>query len=75
MRRLAVGLFALVPIAAPSAASAATVIVYTDPMSLNRHTVVYDTPGPDRAYLCVLPPGEGSCHAIAINRKRWGQNP
>jgi hypothetical protein len=66
MRRITVGLFAL---AAPSVASATTVIIYTDPMTLSRHTVVYDTPGPDRAFLCMLPPGEGSCHAISLNRK------
>ena len=69
MRRLAVGLIALAPVAAPSAASAATVIVYTDPMSLSRYTVVYDTPGRDRAFVCMLPPRYGSCHAIPISRK------
>ena len=69
MRRLAVGLIALASVAAPSAASAATVIVYTDPMSLSRYTVVYDTPGRDRAYVCMLPPRHGSCHAIPIHRK------
>ena len=45
------------------------VIVYTDPMSLSRYTVVYDTPGRDRAYVCMLPPRHGSCHAIPIHRK------
>ena len=69
MRRLAVGLIALASVAAPSTASAATVIVYTDPMSLSRYTVVYDTPGRDRAFVCMLPPRHGSCHAIPISRK------
>ena len=69
MRRFAVGLIALTSLAAPSAASAATVIIYTDPMSLSRYTVVYDTPGRDRAFVCMLPPRHGTCHAIALNRK------
>ena len=69
MRRIAVGLFALASLAMPSAASAATVIIYTDPMSLNRYTVVYDTPGRDRAFVCMLPPRFGTCHAIPLSRK------
>jgi hypothetical protein len=69
MRGVAVGLFALASIAAPSSASAATVIIYTDPMSLSRYTMVYDTPGRDRAYICMLPPRHGTCHAIALQRK------
>ena len=69
MRRLAIGLYALAALAVPSIASATTVIVYADPMTFSRHTVVYATPGPDRAFLCMLPPGEGSCHPIPLNRK------
>ena len=69
MRRLAAGLIILASLAIPSAASAATVIIYTDPMSLNRYTVVYDTPGRDRAFVCTLPPRHGSCHAIPVSRK------
>jgi hypothetical protein len=69
MRRLAIGLIILTSLAAPSAASAATVIIYTDPMSLSRYTVVYDTPGRDRAYVCMLPPRFGECHAIPLSRK------
>ena len=69
MRAVTVVLIALASVVAPSAASAATVIIYTDPMSLSRYTVVYDTPGRDRAYVCMLPPRHGTCHAIALNRK------
>ena len=69
MRAIAVTLFALASLAAPSAASAATVIIYTDPMSLSRYTVVYDTPGRDRAFICMLPPRYGACHAITLSRK------
>lgn len=69
MRAIAVGLIAFASLASPSAASAATVIIYTDPMSLSRYTVVYDTPGRDRAFVCMLPPRHGSCHAIPISRK------
>ena len=69
MRGVGVGLFALASLAAPSSAAAATVIIYTDPMTLSRYTVVYDTPGRDRAYVCMLPPRHGACHAIPLHRK------
>ncbi len=69
MRLMATGLIALASLAAPAAASAATVIIYTDPMSLSRYTVVYDTPGRDRAFVCMLPPRYGACHAIPLSRK------
>ena len=35
--------------ASASAAQATTVIVYVEPMTLERYTRVFDTPGPDRA--------------------------
>jgi len=69
MRRLAVGLIAVASLGAPSVASAATVVIYTDPMSFSRYVVVYDTPGRDRAFFCMLPPRHGTCHAIAFHRK------
>ncbi|MBA3525657.1 MAG: hypothetical protein H0T82_01880 [Sphingomonas sp.] len=55
---------------AASPASAATIVVYTDPMTMERRTVVVDTGGPDRAYLCMLPPGDSGCRAIPIRRAR-----
>jgi hypothetical protein len=55
---------------APTAASAATIVVFTDPMTMDRRTVVVDSSGPDRAYLCMLPPGDSGCRQIPFKRAR-----
>lgn len=61
---------ALPLLAFPSAASAATIIVYTDPMTFERSTVVLDTPGPDRAFMCMKPPSDSGCVRLAVRRGR-----
>ncbi len=53
-----------------AAAPATTVIIYVEPMTLERYTRVFDTPGPDRAYMCPAPPAVASCTAIPIKRAR-----
>ncbi len=53
---------------APSAASAATLVILTDPMSLERRTVVLNTPGPDRVLLCAAPPAVSGCRPLSIKR-------
>ena len=58
----------LIIAAALPAATAA--MIYQDPMTLDRRTVVHETPGPDRAYLCMLPPSEIGCIRIQIRRGR-----
>lgn len=52
----------------PSAASAATVVIMTDPMSLERRTVVLNTPGPDRVLLCATPPAVSGCRELPVKR-------
>jgi hypothetical protein len=49
-------------------ASAATIVVYTHPESLERRVVVVDTNGPDRLIMCMLPPGEAGCHLVKARR-------
>jgi hypothetical protein len=56
--------------AVPEVASAATILVVTDPMSLERRTVVLDTPGPDRFLLCAGPPAISGCRELPIERRR-----
>lgn len=58
----------LLGVAAPS--TAATIVIYADPMSLERRTVVIDTEGPDRAFLCMLPPSISGCRAVPLKRPR-----
>ena len=62
---------ALTALALPSLASpagAATIVILADPMTMNKRTVVLDTNGPDRAYLCMLPPGQAGCQRLNVKR-------
>ena len=62
----ALAAMALPAVATP--ASAATIAVLVDPMTLEKRTVVVDPNGPDRAYLCMLPPGQAGCQRINLQR-------
>jgi hypothetical protein len=55
---------------ASSAASSRMIVVLTDPMTMDRRTVVIASRGPDRAYLCMLPPGDAGCRAVQIKRRQ-----
>ena len=61
---------ALVAAAAAAPASATTIVVYADPMTLERRTVVIDGDGPDRAFLCMLPPSSVGCIRVPVKRGR-----
>ena len=63
-------LIGVVAALASSAASSRMIVVYTDPMTMDRRTVVIESRGPDRAYLCMLPPGDAGCRAVPIRRDR-----
>jgi hypothetical protein len=54
---------------AASAAQATTVVIYVDPMSLNRYTKVIDTPGRDRLLMCMAPPAAGGCTEMPLRRR------
>jgi hypothetical protein len=70
MRSSILALAALAASAASAPASAATVIIYSDPMTLERRMVVIDSKGPDRAFLCMLPPSEAGCVQMPVKRSR-----
>ena len=53
-----------------AAAQATTVIIFVEPMTLERYTRVFDTPGPDRVLMCPAPPATGSCTRIAFKHGR-----
>ena len=57
-------------LACASAAQATTVIIYVEPMTLERYTRVFDTPGPDRFLMCPAPPAAGSCTELPIKHRR-----
>ena len=68
--RLTIALAALALPAVAAPASAATIAILVDPMTLERRTVVVDPNGPDRAYLCMLPPGQAGCQRVRMKRVR-----
>jgi hypothetical protein len=45
-------------------AQAAKILILTDPMTLERRMVVIEQPGPDRVYLCALPPSVAGCRDV-----------
>ena len=69
MRVLRVALVMSAILAAP-AAQAATVVVFVNPMTLDKHTEVFNTPGPDRFLMCMQPPGTTGCTELPIRRRR-----
>jgi len=66
--RLTTALAALAVPAVATPASAATIVILADPMTLERRTVVVDPNGPDRAFLCMLPPGQAGCQRLDLKR-------
>ena len=66
--RMTTALAALAMPAVATPAGAATIVILADPMTMERRTVVVDPNGPDRAYLCMLPPGQAGCQRIAMKR-------
>ena len=66
-RHLALG---SVLIASAAAAEAKTFVIYTDPMTLSRRLVVFETPGPDKVMMCMAPPAESGCTEVRAKIKR-----
>jgi hypothetical protein len=53
-----------------AAAQATTVIIFVEPMTLDRHMKVYDTPGPDRVLMCMAPPSTSGCTELPLRKQR-----
>ena len=69
MRVLRVAFALSVMLAAP-VAHAATVIVFVNPITLDKHTEVFNTRGPDRFLMCMQPPGTAGCTELPIRKRR-----
>ena len=54
---------------AASPAGAATLIVYADPMTFETRRVVIDPNGPNRTFMCLMPPSQAGCHEIKRARR------
>ena len=55
---------------ATTPAEAAKIVILTDPMTLERRTVVIDEPGPDRIYVCAMPPAVSGCREVTPREAR-----
>ena len=70
MRVVLVTAFGLSMLLAATPASAATIVVFTNPETMESRTVVLDEDGPDRLFMCMLPPGEAGCQQVKVRRRR-----
>ena len=61
---------ALALIGSAAAAQATTVVIFVEPMTLERYTKVFDTPGRDRVLLCMAPPSTSGCTDVTAKAKR-----
>jgi hypothetical protein len=61
------GLIGLLASAAP--AHAATLYFFVDAETFEQRSIKIDLDGPDKAYLCVLPPGTAGCQEVPLKRK------
>jgi len=52
------------------AAQATTVIIFVEPMTLEKYTRVFDTPGPDRVLMCMAPPATSGCTELPLKKHR-----
>ena len=49
-----------------AAAQATTVVVFVEPMTMERYTRIFDTPGRDRLLMCMEPPSVAGCTELPI---------
>lgn len=54
----------------PRTASAATIVILTDSMTLERRAIVVNPSGPDRLLLCLAPPAVSGCREVPVSRRR-----
>lgn len=59
-------MFAAVLLSVSGAAQATTVVVFVEPMTLERYTRVFDTPGKDRFLMCMAPPSTAGCTELPV---------
>ena len=67
MRKIALALTVALGLAGTSA-NAATVVILTDPMTMERQTIVLDAKGPDRLLMCMAPPATSGCTELPLKR-------
>ena len=55
-------------LACSAATQATTVVVFVEPMTMERYTRIFDTPGRDRLLMCMAPPSMAGCTELPIKR-------
>jgi hypothetical protein len=66
--RIVQGLTGALLLGSGVAANATTVVIFIDPMTFDHYTQVINTPGPDRAVMCMAPPAVANCHEMRVKR-------
>ena len=61
---------AAVILGSASAVQATTVVIFVEPMTLERYVKVVDTKGPDRVLMCMAPPSTGGCTDVTKQVRR-----
>jgi len=68
MRLVKAGLFATI-LCSAAAAQATTVVIYIEPMTLDRYVKVVQTKGPDRVLMCMAPPAAAGCTDVTASAR------
>jgi hypothetical protein len=61
-------MFAAAGLLCSAGAQATTIVVFVEPMTLDRYTRVFDTPGRDRLLMCMAPPSTVGCTEVPIKK-------
>ncbi len=69
MRVATRGLLLLTGLILAGQAQAALVVILTDPMTMERRTMVLDAKGPDRILMCAMPPAVSGCRDVTPRRR------
>jgi hypothetical protein len=67
MRALRVAI-AVILLASAGVAQATTIVIFVDPLTLDKYTRVFDTPGPDRVLMCMAPPATSGCTEVPLKK-------
>jgi hypothetical protein len=59
---------AVILLASAGMAQATTIVIFVDPLTLDKYTRVFDTPGPDRVLMCMAPPATSGCTEVPLKK-------
>ena len=59
---------AIILLASAGMAQATTIVIFVDPLTLDKYTRGFDTPGPDRVLMCMAPPATSGCTELPLKK-------